>query len=93
MIVPWPAGSTTPVLLTVIANELAIVVDDRWQGTGVAGLLMQHLFEAARARGLERMTGDVLASNQRMLRFVHALGFRHEAHPDDPTLMMVTKEL
>jgi acetyltransferase len=73
--------------------EFAIVVDDRWQGTGVAGLLMQHLFEAARARGLERMTGDVLATNQRMLRFVHALGFRHEAHPDDPTLMMVTKDL
>jgi len=73
--------------------EFAIVVGDDWHGTGVAKLLMEELFCAARARGLESMVGEVLCSNHRMLHFVHRLGFALKRREDDPTVMCVTKSL
>ena len=61
--------------------EFAITVDDAWQGTGVAGLLMIPLQEAARAHGFRTMEGLVLASNRKMIKFARQLGFRvhHDA--------------
>ncbi len=56
--------------------EFAIVVDDAWQGTGVAGLLMISLEDAARERGFGMMEGIVLAGNYKMLKFARQLGFR-----------------
>lgn len=61
--------------------EFAITVDDAWQGTGVAGILMLDLFVAARQRGLKAMVGYVLASNHKMLKFCRQLGF--EFHRDE----------
>ncbi len=58
--------------------EFAIAVDDAWQGTGVAGLLMLDLIAAARERGLKTMEGFVLSSNHKMLKFSRQLGF--ESH-------------
>lgn len=63
--------------------EFAIAVDDAWQGTGLAGILMQTLIDVARARGLATMQGIVLATNTRMLRFVRRLGFAQQRDPDD----------
>ena len=34
--------------------EFAIAIDDEWQGSGVAGILMLSLIDAARARGMRR---------------------------------------
>lgn len=56
--------------------EFAIVVDDAWQGSGVAGLLMISLIHAARENGYKTMEGIVLASNHKMLKFARQLGFR-----------------
>ena len=56
--------------------EFAIAVNDAWQGSGVAGLLMISLEDAARAHGFKTMEGIVLASNHKMLRFARQLGFR-----------------
>ena len=58
------------------ACEFAIVVDDAWQGSGVAGLLMISLINAAREQGFKTMEGIVLASNHKMLKFARQLGFR-----------------
>ncbi len=55
--------------------EFAIAVDDAWQGTGVAGLLMLELMAAARSSGLKTMVGFVLSSNHKMLKFCRQLGF------------------
>lgn len=60
--------------------EFAIAVDDAWQGSGVAGILMAALMDAARERGLKTMEGSVLASNYKMLKFARQLGFT--AHRD-----------
>jgi GNAT superfamily N-acetyltransferase len=59
--------------------EFAITVADECRDSGLAGLLMSRLIGTARARGLARMEGDVLAGNRAMLRFARQLGFEREA--------------
>lgn len=73
--------------------ELGIVVADDWQKSGIAGLLMDALLRAARARGLKRMEGIVLANNSGMLRFARMLGFKVHPSPDDRTLVRIEKAL
>ena len=73
--------------------EFGVVIADDWHKSGIAGLLMDALIEAARARGFETMEGLVLRTNRAMLRFVRALGFELEPRPDDPTLVRVVKKL
>jgi acetyltransferase len=53
----------------------------RLQGRGIGHQLMQKLMEIARDRGLERMDGQVLSSNSRMLNPMKSLGFRIEHDP------------
>jgi acetyltransferase len=73
--------------------ELGIIVADDWQKSGLAGVLMEALMRAARERGLQRMEGQVIATNRPMLRFVRALGFRVETMPEDRTLVRIVKDL
>ena len=65
------------------ACEFAITVDDAWQGTGVAGLLMIALQEAARLHGFKTMEGLVLSTNHKMLKFARQLGFRMRREPGE----------
>lgn len=73
--------------------EFAVVVADAWRRSGIAGLLMEALLGAARARGLRRMEGLVLRDNRPMLRFVKALGFEVTVDPVDATMVRVEKKL
>ena len=66
--------------------EFAIVVSDKWQGTGLAKKLMLRIIDTARQQGFLYMTGDFLTENSRMLKFVADLGFKLQPHPDDPGL-------
>jgi acetyltransferase len=63
--------------------EFALVVGDAWQGHGIGYQLMQKLMEIARDRGLERMEGQVLSSNSRMLNMMKALNFSIGRDPED----------
>jgi GNAT superfamily N-acetyltransferase len=56
--------------------EFAVTVNDAWQGSGIAGLLMISLEDAAREHGFTTMEGIVLASNHKMLKFARQLGFK-----------------
>jgi len=73
--------------------EFAIAVDDAWQGTGLAGILMHALMGVARSRGLASMEGIVLAANSRMLHFTRQLGFSVERDPDDLQTLRVIRAL
>jgi GNAT superfamily N-acetyltransferase len=73
--------------------EFAIAVADAWQGTGLAGILMQALIDVARARGVAKMEGVVLAANTRMLKFTRQLGFRQQRDPDDRDTVRVVRSL
>jgi RimJ/RimL family protein N-acetyltransferase len=53
--------------------ELAIVVQDGWQGKGLGVVLLEDLLAAAEARGIRRLRAWVLADNTRMLRLLARL--------------------
>ena len=73
--------------------EFAIVVADAWQDRGLGRLMMARLAGIARASGLERMLGQVLASNTGMLELCARLGMRVERDPGDAMLRRVSLEL
>lgn len=73
--------------------EFAIAVDDDWQGTGVAGMLMAALMDAARGRGFKTMVGLVMATNHKMLKFARQLGFTLRRNEDDPQTVRAERGL
>jgi acetyltransferase len=73
--------------------EFALVVADAMQGRGIGTRLMKSLIEAARGKGLKRMVGLVLATNERMFRAMTRLGFVTEPAPGDATMRQVVLTL
>ena len=55
--------------------EVAFVVEDRHQGRGLGPLLLEHLADAARERGIARFTADVLPTNRPMLGVFRTAGY------------------
>jgi GNAT superfamily N-acetyltransferase len=53
--------------------ELAVVVEDAWQGMGVARQLLSELVALARARGVAVLTGTVQPDNTPVLALVRRL--------------------
>lgn len=62
--------------------EFALLVADDWQGAGVGTLLLEHLVAEARANGIRRFSGDVLATNTPMIEVVRDLGFEQTRDSD-----------
>src|SRR5512132_771113 len=60
-------------VLTGDRAEIAILVDDAWQGDGIGSLLIEHLTAVARRDGIQELVGDVLATNVNMLRATESL--------------------
>jgi len=73
--------------------EFALVVSDKWQRMGIGHRLMNQLIKIARDRGLETMEGEVLCGNSKMLGLLKSLDFRIANHPDDASIMSVSKAL
>jgi acetyltransferase len=61
--------------------EFAVLVADDWLHQGLARRLMGSLMQAAAEAGLQRMVGDVLATNRAMLALARSLGFKVMHHP------------
>lgn len=55
--------------------EVAFVVDDRWQGHGIATALLHRLAAYARLRGITRMLAVTLAANAKMLEVLQNAGY------------------
>jgi len=73
--------------------EFALVIADQWQGRGIGRRMLEKLLAAARSRGLERIYGDVLSTNEHMLGLCRKLGFTLGRVPGDPTVTRVTLAL
>ena len=73
--------------------EFALVVSDRWRGRGIARHLMQQLMEIARDRDLERIEGQVLANNFKMLDLMRSLSFQIRNDPEDTSVKHVVAQL
>jgi len=69
--------------------EFALVVSDAWQGHGIGHQLMQKLMEIARDRGLDRMQGQVLSNNARMLNLMRSLNFSIDSDPEEAGIKRV----
>lgn len=68
--------------------EFAVTVSDDWQEKGLGTLLMKHLIEVARARGIRRMTSIDSVENLEMKDLVKHLGFHSRVDPDEPSQVL-----
>jgi acetyltransferase len=73
--------------------EFALVVSDQWQSRGLAHHLMPKLMDIARDRGLERMEGQVLSNNFRMLDLMESLNFQISNDPEDSGIKLAVARL
>ena len=55
--------------------EVAFLVSDAWQGRGISTILLAHLAEAARERGIMTFVAEVLPHNHRMIDVFRQSGF------------------
>ncbi len=53
--------------------EIAVIVEDAWQGRGLGGRLLKHLVDLARRQGFDEVLALVLASNTGMVRLLERL--------------------
>ena len=68
--------------------EVAFLVEDRHQGRGIAQLLLEHLAQAGRERGVERFVAEVLPDNQKMIRTFRDAGYRVVSGYEDGVMML-----
>ena len=73
--------------------EFAMTVVDGWGGAGLGRILLGELICIANRRGLERIRGFVLSTNQPMLHLARRMAFEVAHNPDDFGTRVVTLEL
>jgi len=76
--------------------EIAVIVEDVWQGKGLGTSLLQHLIALARRMEFEEVAALVLATNTRMIRMLEATGLSWKQGVDadlGPTIVRMTAEL
>ena len=56
--------------------EVAFLVEDRHQGRGIGQLLLEHLAQAARERGIAGFVAEVLPDNRRMIQTFRDAGYQ-----------------
>ncbi|MFT4289459.1 GNAT family N-acetyltransferase [Nocardioides sp.] len=56
--------------------EVAFLVADGQQGRGIGQILLEHLAQAGRERGIERFVAEVLPDNARMIQVFRDAGYR-----------------
>ncbi len=56
--------------------EVAFLVEDRHQGRGIAQILLEHLAQAGRERGVDRFVAEVLPDNVRMIQTFRDAGYK-----------------
>ncbi len=63
--------------------ECAVTVLDEWQHKGLGVILMKHLIDVARSRGIKRMWSIDSAENLAISDLAHYLGFQRDQDPED----------
>lgn len=63
--------------------EFASLVEDAQQGRGIGTALVRNVAQAALEAGVQRLSGDILAENARMLNLVRDIGLAYESKRDD----------
>jgi GNAT superfamily N-acetyltransferase len=68
--------------------ECAVTVSDEWHHRGLATLLMRHLIEVARARGIRSMVSYDSPENVEMRELATFLGFEHFSDTEDRSMVI-----
>jgi GNAT superfamily N-acetyltransferase len=76
-----------------VTCECAIAVSDDWHNQGLATLLMNHLIDVARQRGISRMYSVDAPDNQAMRELAEHLGFVRSRDPNDARQVLHTLDL
>jgi acetyltransferase len=63
------------------SGEVAVLVQDKFQGKRLGSKLVEMLIGIARERGLEDVRADVLTGNESMLNVFRRLGFSTQSVP------------
>ncbi|MGZ8743260.1 MAG: bifunctional acetate--CoA ligase family protein/GNAT family N-acetyltransferase [Nocardioides sp.] len=59
-----------------VEAEVAFLVQDAHQGRGIAQLLLEHLAQAGRERGVDTFVAEVLPDNTRMIQIFREAGYQ-----------------
>src|SRR3954466_4485477 len=73
----------------VVEAEVAFLVQDAHQGRGIAEVLLEHLAQAGRERGIGRFVAEVLPENRRMIHIFREAGYRVEGGYEDGLMRLV----
>jgi GNAT superfamily N-acetyltransferase len=68
--------------------ECAIAVSDEWHYKGLATLLMHHLIDVARTRGIHTMVSYDAIDNGQMRELATFLGFKRKPDPEDSGMVV-----
>ena len=69
--------------------EVAFLVQDAHQGRGIAQLLLEHLAQAGRERGVDMFEAEVLPENQRMIQIFREAGYHVAGGYEDGVMRLV----
>lgn len=73
--------------------EFAVTVADEWQRKGLGTVLMKHLLEVARSRGIRSLHSSDAADNASMQKFAAHLHMRSQRDPDDATQVVYSVDV
>lgn len=71
--------------------EVAFLVEDAHQGRGIGQLLLEHLAQAARERGVEKFVAEILPENVRMMQVFREMGYTVDGKMQDGVQRLVLK--
>ena len=69
--------------------EVAFLVEDRHQGRGIGQLLLEHLAQAGRERGIEEFVAEVLPDNLAMIHTFKDAGYQVKSAFEDGVMELV----
>jgi GNAT superfamily N-acetyltransferase len=72
-----------------VTAEIAVTVDDAWQGRGVGTVLLRCLTEYARERGVARFSALILPQNTPMIKLIESTGRVVSRKTEDNTVRIV----
>ena len=76
--------------------EIAVIVEDDWQGRGLGRRMLEHLVDVAAQLGFDSATAYVLAQNAGMIRLLESIGLnwqRRDDHDFGPSVVCLEAPL
>ena len=68
--------------------EVAFLVEDAYQGRGIGQVLLEHLAQAARERGISKFVAEVLPDNSRMIQTFRDAGYKVASGYEDGVISL-----